>query len=103
MISPEPEAPAEPAPDTAEAATAPPAPETGGNAETVAVNVTSPSHQKLVLQPTENALQPSVDLNALLAKEETASAADQPVTPPATNDVISPAASPSTTTGCAWP
>lgn len=53
-----------------------------------------PSHKKLVLTPTENALAPSVDLDALLEKENQKAAADQPVETPAANTVVTPAATP---------
>lgn len=53
-----------------------------------------PSHKKLVLTPTENALAPSVDLNALLEKENQKTAADQPVETPAANTVVTPATTP---------
>ncbi len=45
-----------------------------------------PSHKKLVIQPTGNALTPSVDLNALLAKEQEAGN----VAPPKTSTIITP-------------
>jgi hypothetical protein len=54
-------------------------------------NLEGPSHKKLVLTPTENALAPSVDLNALLEKENQKESTDQPVETPATNTVITPA------------
>ncbi len=47
-----------------------------------------PSHKKLVLQPTENATQPAVDLNALLEKEN--AKGDDSVQPPAANTIITP-------------
>jgi len=52
-----------------------------------------PSHKKLVLTPTENALAPSVDLDALLEKENQKASADQPVATPAANTVVTPAIS----------
>lgn len=54
----------------------------------------APSHKKLVLTPTENALAPPVDLDALLAKENENEAAEAPQA----NAVISPTTSPTTTT-----
>lgn len=48
----------------------------------------APSHKKLVLQPTEEATAPAVDLDALLAKEE-ASASEGPAVP--TSGVVTPA------------
>lgn len=68
--------------ETAPAPTAEPKP---------AVNITSPSHQKLVLQPTDANLSPSVDLDALLAKEEAQNTQDQAVETPTTSAVITPA------------
>jgi CheY-like chemotaxis protein len=49
-----------------------------------------PSHKKLVLQPTENATAPPVDLNALLAKEDAKEGTDQAVQTPAATSVITP-------------
>ncbi len=49
-----------------------------------------PSHKKLVLQPTENALAPSVDINALLEKENQKTTADQAVATAPTNSLMTP-------------
>ncbi len=59
------------------------APQSGSIAE-------APSHKKLVLQPTENALAPSVDLDALLAKEEAKETSDQAVATPQAAEVVKP-------------
>ncbi len=73
----------------------PPTPPAGQDAlsnPTAAVNVSSaadaPSHKKLVLQPTEEATAPAVDLDALLAKEE--AKASEPAAVP-TSGVVTPA------------
>jgi hypothetical protein len=71
-------------------------PEVKSEVPKTAVNITSPSHQKLVLQPTDANLSPSVDLDALLAKEEAQNAQDQAVEAPTTSAVITPASGAST-------
>lgn len=49
-----------------------------------------PSHKKLVLTPTDNALAPSVDINALLEKENLKDGEAVPVETPAATTVIAP-------------
>ena len=78
-----------------------PAPEEAQPAQKIAVNITAPSHQKLVLQPTGQTLNASVDLDALMAKEEAQDTKDQPVEAPSTNTVISPAGAASDGAGAA--
>ncbi|MDQ5971926.1 MAG: hypothetical protein QG553_85 [Patescibacteria group bacterium] len=51
----------------------------------------APSHKKLVLQPSEDATTPAVDLDALLAKEEAKASDATPNVP--TSGVVTPAAS----------
>ena len=71
----------------------PPKDESSGSSS----NMEAPSHKKLVLQPTENALAPSVDLNALLEKENLKDTSDEPAVTPASNTVITPAVKTDTT------
>ncbi|MEO8785127.1 MAG: response regulator [Candidatus Saccharimonadales bacterium] len=73
-------------PEAAPAAETAPAPQ-----DKPAVNITAPSHQKLVLQPTGQNLSSSVDLDALLAKEEASDNQDKAVQTPSTSTVITPA------------